>query len=604
MRDKISQVFLFLEPKEKRKWLLLTTFRSLLSILDLVAIMAVGVISASVALFLTEGSDPNRVLEFAGFTIGAINASTFPFAVSGIVLLFVTKSVFALLITRSSAYFVATLEARAAKSIAHSIFAADLDEARSRSKEEIMYAIQVGSPSAFNVTLNSLATMVAEGTLFLLVCLGFFIVNPTATVFAVAYFLIVAFAIQLVLGRRVTKLSTTSVAGALKANTYVTDLVTVFRELSVLGLREKYIDRLYEARVATAQSSASQTVLANMPRYVIEASLLLGLAGLGTLHVLSGDIMSSASTLGVFLAGGFRLTGALLPLQSAFQTLQANGPRAEKALEILARGRAINSEQTKVLREATPSAIDGPPLALELAGVSYRYPGSNDDAISGVTIKAEPGSQMALVGPSGAGKSTLADLIAGVISPTAGTIQLADSTGVLSRADVIGKISYVPQKPGLVAGSIADNVALAVDQSLRDDSKVREALSRANILDVVDQLPQGIHTHLGNASDNLSGGQLQLIGMARALYSNPRMLIMDEATSALDAESESKIGSVLNGLQGQVTVILIAHRLHTIQHVEKVIFMNQGEVADVGTFKEIKRRNPTIAKLVELMQMD
>jgi ATP-binding cassette subfamily C protein len=161
----------------------------------------------------------------------------------------------------------------------------------------------------------------------------------------------------------------------------------------------------------------------------------------------------------------------------------------------------------------------------------------------------------------------------------------------------------VPQKPGLVSGTIANNVALGVDQELIDEKRVLECLSRAHLSDVIEGLPEGINSDLGKLQDSLSGGQAQRLGLARALYNRPGLLVMDEATSALDAESEAQIAKALDDLRGSVTVVLIAHRLNTIQHADKVFLIEQGRVSDRGTFKELVRRNKSVERLVELMEI-
>lgn len=591
-------------PKERRRWTNLTFLRSTLSILDLAGIMAIGFVATSVAFFVAGGSDPERVIEYAGFRLAAVNASTLPFAAAIILTLFLSKSLFSIILSRKSAFFVAQIEARAARRIAEGIFSSDLDSARQKSREEIMFAIQVGSPSAFNSLLNSASTIISEATLFFLICIGFFAINPIATVTAVLYFGIVAFVIQLFVGKRTSFLSKRSVRGSIRANVFISDLIAVFRELSVLGLRGNLIERLYQARLESANSVAHQVFLRGMPRYIIEASLLLGLSALAVFQALSGDIVESAATLGVFLAGGFRLTGALLPLQSAVLEIKATIPRAQLAHQILEeqarRGTELVSE-TETSREK--SVVSGA-IGVRLRRVEYSYPLDPEPSLRSVDLEITAGLQAALIGPSGAGKSTIADVISGVLNPQSGVIEFLSSGQPVNRESLIGRISYVPQKPGLVAGSIASNVALALDDSEIDRDLVLRSLERAHLLEVIKGLTEGIDTDIGNLRDGLSGGQLQRVGLARALYTKPSLLIMDEATSALDAQSEADIAAALNEMRGEVTVLLIAHRLNTIQHSDVVFLVEEGRILDFGTFRNLQQRNESVSKLVQLMKVD
>jgi ATP-binding cassette subfamily C protein len=165
-------------------------------------------------------------------------------------------------------------------------------------------------------------------------------------------------------------------------------------------------------------------------------------------------------------------------------------------------------------------------------------------------------------------------------------------------------VGYVPQKPGMVSGTILENVAIGVEPEEIDRERVLESLTLAHLQKLIEELPNGIDTHLGKLQDGLSGGQMQRLGLARALYMKPKLLVMDEATSALDAESESEIQKALDGMRGKVTVVLIAHRLNTIQHADNVILIEEGQVKDSGTFKQLVSRNSSVERVVDLMKVE
>jgi ATP-binding cassette subfamily C protein len=595
----------FMTPKERSKWHFLTGLRAVLSLFDLLGILAIGLVVTSTAIFLTQGSNPDRVLEFAGLNIPAVTAQTLPFVAGAILATFLVKAFFSIVITKKAAYFVATIEARAAKNIAERVFGGDLAQARLRSREEMSYAIQFGSPAAFNHLLNSTSTVIAEGSLFLLICLGFLLVDPWATLAAVGYFALIAIVIQYFVGTLMTRAGAKAAQATIDANGAVADLIAVFRELSVLGLKHKYIDRIYQSRVLAADGAASQTYLNGMPRYIVEAALLVGIAAFILVQALSGDIVSSAATVGVFLSGGFRLTAAMLPLQAALLSIKGYLPVATKAHEILFdHSSSISKCNSLSTKERGAEANQwSAPLRVEFDNVSFEYAGASESAIRRASLLIEPGQQVAFIGPSGAGKSTLADLMCGVLSPSSGKISVNGLNSEFESNSEMS-VSYVPQKPGLVSGSVAQNVALGVDQSYVDESQVWKALESAHLLGVVSSLPNGIYTDLGKYQDGLSGGQIQRLGLARALYSQPGLLVMDEATSALDAESESEIAKALDQMRGKVTVVLIAHRLNTVQRADKVFLIEEGQVTDQGTFQELMKRNPSIERLVQLMKVD
>jgi ATP-binding cassette subfamily C protein len=593
----------FMNRKQRFRWFFLVGLRSLLSILDLIGIMAIGFVVTSTAIFFTAGSDPNRVVEFAGFSIPAVNNQSLPWVGVGVLVLFLAKAVLSVILTKRAAFFVAKVEAKAARTIAEISFCGDLANTRKRSREETMYAIQVGSPSAFNGLLNAANAFITEAMLFVIICLGFVLIDPVATLAAIAYFGLIAFVIQFFVGSLMSRAGEITAKGSVQANTAISDLLSVFRELLVLGKREKYIEDIYRARVAAADSQATTYYLSGMPRYVIEAALIVGVALFVMMQALSGDVVKSAATIGVFLSGGFRLTASLLPLQNALLNMKSLIPSASTAHIILGNyDRELAAPLTP--EDLEDKAENSGPIGVEFRNVSFSYPDASQPAVNEVSFTVEPGEQVALMGPSGAGKSTIADLLCLVLTPISGSISRINprETSQIPN-DILGRVSYVPQKPGLVSGTIAQNVALAVDNERVDRRAVEEAMRLAHLSELLSELPEGIDTPLGKLQDGLSGGQMQRLGLARALYSKPGLLVMDEATSALDAESEAEIQKALYEMRGRVTVVLIAHRLNTIQYADKVLLIEEGRLKDSGTFRELVSRNPGVEKQVNLMKV-
>lgn len=589
---------------EKSVWLAMVTLRSTLALLDIAGIMAIGYLATSTVALISGGSEAEPNFELLGFSIPAVKIETIPVIAALILTLFLTKAVLSIALTRWAAFFVANVEARAAKTISEIRFGGNLIGVRQYSLEEMMYAVQGGTANAFSGLLNSVNTLVSEGVLFIVViALGFFFVDSTATVSAILYFGLIAFLVQFFIGSLMSRAQEVNYNSSIKVATSVNDLLSVFRELSVSGKRDKYISEIHKAKIEFANSYAKTFYLGGMPRYIIEAALLVGLALFFLSQLLSGDISNSAGKVGIFIAGGFRLTAALLPLQSSLLAIKSAIPGAQIAHDIL---QGVRSEPKAAVAPPDSGQLDiavGKPIGVVFEGVSFSYPNSLSPALSNLSFTIEPGSQTALMGPSGAGKSTIADILCLLLSPTSGRVyRKTDSSDNLVENG--GRVSYVPQKPGMVSGTILQNVALGDDVGTVDRSEVIAALEAAHLGSLILDLPQGIDTLLGKLKDSLSGGQMQRLGLARAIYSRPSLLVMDEATSALDAESEAEIQKTLEEMRGRVTVVVIAHRLNTIQHADKVILLQEGKVQDSGTFKELIARNPSVEKGVELMKID
>ena len=603
MLKAIKLSFNFMTLSEKFKWSILVGLRSTLALLDLAGVLAIGYLVTSSVSFLSEGSDPGREFEFGGITLPSVTIQTLPFVASAILAMFLVKAVLSISLTRRAAFFVAKVEARAVKVISEIRFSGNLITARKYSREEMMHAVGGGAGSAFNILLNSFNSFLTETVLFLVVAVGFFFIDPVVTVAAIFYFGLIAFVIQYFIGSLMGRAEEEKYTSSLRSATAVSDLLSVFRELVVMGRRDKYIDEIFKARSSVAKTTAITFYLSGMPRYIIEAALLVGVALFVLSQAVSGDIASTAGKVGIFLAGGFRLTAALLPLQSSLLVLKSAIPAAKLAHDILESAHETvkatdhpdvgNPEQTE----------DQLPIGVVFENVTFYYPDSKTPTLVDLNFTIEPGSQTALMGPSGAGKSTIADLLCFLLSPTSGRV-FRISNSLEKEWESVGRVSYVPQKPGMVSGTILENVALGVDPQSVNRLDVIAALEEAHLGTLISELPKGIDTPLGKLKDSLSGGQMQRLGLARAIYFKPSLLVMDEATSALDAESESEIQKTLEELRGKVTVVVIAHRLNTIQHADKVILVEDGKVLDSGKFKELIARNPSVERGVELMRID
>ena len=595
----------FMLPRERLVWLTLSAARSLLAVLDLAGVLAIGWVVTSTAMFLVEGSDPLRVISLGSVSLPTATAANLPIAALSILTLFATKAVFSVLFARQLAHLVAHVEAKATLVVAETIFGSNIDGAKTNTREEVVFAVQTGSAAAFTGILNAASTIISEVVLFAIVIIGFFVVSPLTTLLTLVYFGIIATVIHLLFGKVMTRTGEKSLEGILDANTAIGDLISVFREASVSGVKSHFMKRIYEGKSIAAANAATQTYVLGLPRHIIEIALLVGVALFVLAEMAVGDVSGGLGRLGVFLSGGFRLTAALLPLQAALMSMRGLAPHAKKAHDILSRAKyRKNWQDSFPTVNGEPEVLQpSPPIGIKIEEISYLYPDANEEAVRNVNFEVAPGTQVALIGASGSGKSTIADLICGVIEPTKGKISFFHNKFVeVGRGDI--KIGYVPQEPSLISGTIAENVALGLSPRQIDRVQVLRCLEDSHLGGIVEQLPEGIDTNVGNYKDVLSGGEIQRLGLARALYYRPNILVLDEATSSLDASSEAEIYKAIDGLRGNVTVLVIAHRLNSIQRSEVVHFVEQGQISTSGTFKDLLENNPTIARMVNLMRID
>jgi ABC-type multidrug transport system fused ATPase/permease subunit len=233
--------------------------------------------------------------------------------------------------------------------------------------------------------------------------------------------------------------------------------------------------------------------------------------------------------------------------------------------------------------------------------VSLTYPNNLTKAISNITLSIPTGNSVAFVGPSGAGKTTMIDVLLGVLIPDEGSVQISGLAPQLTVSNWPGAVSYVPQDVVIIAGTIRENVALGYPLSEATDELVMNAIKIAQLEKFITSLPEGIDTQVGERGTKISGGQRQRLGIARAMFTHPHLLVLDEATSSLDGQTESDISDAITQLQGSVTIVMIAHRLSTVRNADQVIYMDEGKIIARGTFDEVRLAVPNFDRQAQLM---
>jgi ATP-binding cassette, subfamily B, bacterial PglK len=346
-------------------------------------------------------------------------------------------------------------------------------------------------------------------------------------------------------------------------------------------------------RAHTARARANIYFLSNVPRYVLEAALVGGFVLVGVAGYLTGGLTSAVTAISLFALAGFRMTPSIQRFQAVTTQVISNLPLATAVIDDIQSSMATPRDEG-----GGSSTLTASPRALRLESVDFGY-SDGALAVADVTLTIPFGSSVAIVGASGAGKSTLVDLILGLLEPTSGTIAI-DGTPISEVTHSWrSRVGYVPQEVSLFDGTVAQNVALSWTQNF-DRDRVVSALKQAQLLPTIEARFGGIDGDIGERGLSLSGGQRQRLGIARALYAEPLVLVMDEATSALDTTTEAAVSDAIKSLRGTVTTVTVAHRLATIQHADQIFFMSRGRVAASGTFEEVVAQAPEFAKQAAL----
>lgn len=321
--------------------------------------------------------------------------------------------------------------------------------------------------------------------------------------------------------------------------------------------------------------------------WLVATVMVLVLAAIAVMLIVGGqDVLAGQTTAGelaAFIFYAFIVAGAVGAISEVWAELQRAAGATERLMELL-NARPALAEPSQPRQPTLPGAV-----AFER--VSFRYPTRPDAAVlTDIELVVQPGETVALVGPSGAGKSTILDLIQRFYDPTDGVVSVAGvDARELALETLRGQIAFVPQNPVLFAGTVRENVRYG--DASANDIRVEAALRAAHATDFVDALEAGLDTRVGEDGQGLSGGQRQRLAIARALLPEPRILLMDEATSALDAMSEQAIRQTIAELKGRCTIVIVAHRLSTVAHADRIVVLVEGRIAAEGTHEALLREN-------------
>jgi ABC-type bacteriocin/lantibiotic exporter with double-glycine peptidase domain len=357
------------------------------------------------------------------------------------------------------------------------------------------------------------------------------------------------------------------------------------KDVKILGRENEFIRNFSGHTTAVARVGQRQALMIQLPRLWYELVAAMGLCLLAfTMLVLGTPSSVFVPTIGLFAVGAFRLLPSVNRLVVNAQNLRYMEPAVNVIAAELAcaTGRPPNDD----LRRANFNS------RLELRDICFRYPQISTNALQDVSLTIPRGKSVGFIGESGAGKSTLVDVILGLLEPTGGKILLDGNSIACDLRAWQNLIGYVPQSIYLSDDTLRRNIAFGKTDEEIDETKLVNAIRSAQLAPFVASLPAGLDTFVGERGVRLSGGQRQRIGIARALYHEPEVLVLDEATSALDTETESGVMACVNALQGEKTLIIVAHRMTTVAKCDLLYRLRDGRIVDSGPCDEVLRRAP------------
>jgi len=594
VRQSVSRSMHLLDSKGRIKVYLFIGAQLLVSILDSLGVLLIGAVASLGLEIISPSKSTSNIgalLQHFGIELMS-SQKLFLICGVGVIGLLLFRLVLSLLISIRTYSFLASISGEISERFIKGLLAAPFSWIRKQGANDLSFALTQGVQNSIIGVLGQFIILMSEIS-FLLLMLGVLLwVNTLMMLVACFFFFILGATVYFFVGRNISNLSTETSEKVVEGNQQVQNALNLFREIFVLSRAKKIETDFKESRFRSGMLFARLSWLQLVPKFSVEVAVVLGAFFLAVTSAFTSNYMGAVTDLVVFLAATSRIAPSALRLQQSLMGVRTFAGQATKSFTYYD---DLQELQTQAIRLGSPVAatikVDEIPI-VEFNNVSYLFDDGVVPVISNVSFRITPGEVVALVGPSGSGKSTLCDLLLGLLAPSRGTVTI----GGVPTNDFIqrfpGNVSYVPQETIIIPGTIAENIAIGILDQDFDPNALQEALLNSQLFDFVQSLPRGIRQLIGDTGIKLSGGQRQRIGMARALYSHPKLLILDEPTSALDAETENLLLETLHVLKKKCSILIIAHQLSTLKFVDRLIYLDNGRLLASGDVATVRNAVP------------
>jgi ABC-type multidrug transport system fused ATPase/permease subunit len=589
---------------ERRKLVVVGFVQMFLGVLDLVAVGVVGIVGALAISGISSTKPGNKVASVLNWLgIENLNLQQQVALLGSIAaLLMVSKTVVSVVLVRRVTFFLARRGAEISGRLVSRLLNQSLTELSKKSHQQILYSVTSGVDAVTVGILNTTINLMADIFLIILIGAGLFTVDWTVAMISILIFTSAALTLYRLLEVRSKQIGIDLANLTITSNQKILEVLNSYREIVVRDRRGYYATEITSVRRNMADISAEKSFMPSITKYVFEVTMIIAAIVIAGSQFLLNTAIHAAGVLAVFLAAASRISPAILRVQQSFLVLKSSTGAAAETIRLIQELDTIEPVHDSESPNHFQKSHEAPTLTI--SEVTYFYPDSKSPAIDRVSIEVRSGDSLAIVGPSGAGKSTLADLLLGIARPQQGRIEISGTSPEQIIRSQPGLIAYVPQDVVITAGTIRENIAMGYNPLDFNDEYFTEPLKAAQLFDFVNSLPNGLDTDLGERGSRLSGGQRQRLGIARALFTRPALIVLDEATSALDGETEANLSQAITSLKGAATVIVIAHRLASIKEATQVAYFEEGQLLCVGTFDYVRQAVPNFEKQANLMKLD
>ena len=599
----IARSVRILSSSDRKKIIAVVAIQISFGLLDLAGVALVGILGA-LAITGVQAKGPGDrvsiVLQLLHLDDNTLQSQATIIGLLAATLL-ISKTIFSVIFIRKTIFFLSRRSAAISANLTSRVLAQPLVKVQSRSMQQTLYAVTSGVNSIAMGVLGTTVLIISDTSLLVILAAGLFIVDPIVALSTFIVFAAIAYILYRLMQVRAIRLGEEQRFLEIESSEKILEVLNSYREIIVRNRRSFYSRELGRIRYKLADVIAERAFMPNISKYVIEITVVLGSLGIAALQFAVNDAARAFAVLAVFMAASTRISPAILRLQQGAVSIKSSIGSAGPTLDLIEELEELSLGSEKV--DDLNFEHVGFTGEIELQNVTLTYPTKKLPAVKDISLKIKQGQVVSFVGPSGAGKTTIIDVILGVLKPDSGNVQIQGYPPLGAIKLWPGAIGYVPQDVMISNGTIRENVCLGYSSSEIDEKDIWQALEVAQLADFIRELPDGLDTPVGDRGAKLSGGQRQRLGIARAMFTKPKLLVLDEATSSLDGTTEASIAEAIHNLKGGVTIVMIAHRLSTVKESDVIHYLAKGRLEMSGTFDELRRNIPEFDKQAQLMGM-
>ena len=581
-----------LTGKSKYRLIRISILHIFLGVIDLIGIATIGVIASLSIRGLQSYPPDSRIGKF----LEIVGISNLPFqtqaAILGVAasLILMTRTVSSYFVSKNTYYFMSNIATEISRNIFSKLTNSNLLTIKGESPHRVLHSATGGVTGITTGIISPLTMIFADFSLVIIISIGISLFDPALVMTIIIIFSIILTTLfKLTSGRSIAAARILMEKG-IESGELSLEFIESYREAFVRNRRFYYFKKISEIRKQVSGAVAEQAWLPNISKYTVEISITLGSLAIAAIQFLTKNAVDAVGAFAVFIAAGSRITPALLRIQQNTFLINSNMIMSKPTLELFSKLEEvveINASSNDLITNHENFYPE-----IEVFDLSFSYPNVSIPTLKDINIKVSPGSSIAIVGTSGVGKSTLVDLLLGLLTPSTGKVRVSGINPDEAVSTYPGAIGYVPQDISIYNGSIRSNLGLGFNPDQISDAIAYEALKKANLYDFVSKLPGGLDYSIDARGSNLSAGQRQRLGIARALITSPRLLILDEATSSLDNETEKIIIDSLVNLNKGLTVVIVAHRLSALRNLDCIVYLENGEIKGQGNFDQLRSAIP------------